>query len=433
MTGSGDILHAPLPPQPDPLPQTPPVPLEAAIDTSMRFLARQPIMSANRHTFGYELLFRNSWENRFSGEGESASSSIVDWAITHGFDSLVGPARPFVNCTRSLLLSRCAELLPKNTVLEILETIEVDEQLLQACRRYRDLGFTLALDDYDFREQWEPLLDLVHYIKVDFSQTSSEDRRRLIARLKGRGIRFLAERIETAEDLQLAVSEGFELFQGYFFMKPIMTARRAPGRSIHQIQLLAEIGKQNLDLNALLRILRAEPAICYRLLRYVNSVSMAVHSTITDIRRAVLLIGTEESRRIIRTALAAELARGSCTEAMERCVQRARFCELLADCLGTPSEELYLMGMLSAVMPLLDLDPKEVVANLPLRPEVLNALLAPDTDEPHAHALTLAIAYEHGDWDAFTQYCQQLCLGEAEIADKHISAVQWTADIMHHI
>jgi EAL and modified HD-GYP domain-containing signal transduction protein len=405
----------------------------AAADGSMRFLAKQPIMTAARKTIGYELLFRATWENRFSGDGESASNSIVDWAVTHGFESLVGETKPFVNCTRALLVSRCATLLPKGTVLEILENVEADEEVLEACRYYRSQGFALALDDYDFREQWEPLLDIVQYVKIDFSQSTPEDRKGIIKRLKPRGMHFVAERIEDADQLKAAVAEGFDFFQGYFFMKPVMTARRGPGKSIHQLQLLAEICKQDLNLESFLRILRSEPSICYRVLRYVNSAAVSSRRTITDLRHAVMLIGEDESRRIVRTALAAELTGGSGIEAMERCVQRARFCELLATDLNSPREELYLMGMLSAVLPLLEMDVKDAAANLPLREEVIAALTDPATEEAHAQALSLAVAYERGDWGTMIESCHRLGIAEDDVAAKHYAAEQWTSAVVHHL
>lgn len=399
----------------------------------MRFLAKQPIMTANRKTVGYELLFRASWENRFSGDGDAASRSILDWAMTHGFKTLVGDARPFVNCTRSIFDDGSVALLPRETVLEILETITPDDNFYRECQHMRRAGFELALDDYDFHEHWDPYLELVQYIKIDITQTTPEQRTSLIRKMRGRKTRFLAERIEDENDLKMAAAEGFHLYQGYFFMKPVMTARRSPGKSVHHLQLLGEVSKPHLDMDHLLRLLRSEPALCYRLLRYINAASMGMRQTVTDLRRALILIGEEPARQIIRTALAAEITGGGNKEVLERCVERARFCELLAPDLKEHGEELYLMGMLSAVLPLLELDPSDISAHLPLRPEILAALANPESQEEHALALSVALACERGDWNRLSESCLRLGLAEDAIALKRQAASSWTSQMVQNV
>ena len=107
-----------------------------------RFVALQPIVQRSRETFGYELLFRASWENRFSSDGDVASQHMVDNVVAFGMDSLVGDRIPFLNCTRDILVRGIPTLLPKNTVLEVLETLDVDEPLLAACRSLRAMGTT---------------------------------------------------------------------------------------------------------------------------------------------------------------------------------------------------------------------------------------------------------------------------------------------------
>jgi len=45
---------------------------------------------------------------------------------------------------------------PQQTVVEILENVEADEDLLEACRVLRDRGYRLALDDFTVRKKWKP-------------------------------------------------------------------------------------------------------------------------------------------------------------------------------------------------------------------------------------------------------------------------------------
>lgn len=45
----------------------------------MRYVARQPIFDREENVFGYELLFRDSLENSFTGDADEASR--VTWTV----------------------------------------------------------------------------------------------------------------------------------------------------------------------------------------------------------------------------------------------------------------------------------------------------------------------------------------------------------------
>lgn len=52
---------------------------------SLRFVARQPIFDRQRRLFGYELLFRDSWENSFGTgrDADAACRSTLDSSLLH--------------------------------------------------------------------------------------------------------------------------------------------------------------------------------------------------------------------------------------------------------------------------------------------------------------------------------------------------------------
>ncbi|HEY9138799.1 MAG TPA: hypothetical protein VIM67_11040 [Terriglobus sp.] len=162
-----------------------------------RFVARQPIVDRMRRTFGYELLFRTGWENRFCADGEAASRHMLDNAVSFGLDSIVGNTVPFVNCTRSLLMNRMPAVLPHGTVLEVLEDVDVDMPLIQACRELAMMGYDIALDDFDFTEKWELLIPFARYIKLDFRSSDAKQRTKLMTRLRYHNIQFVAEKVES--------------------------------------------------------------------------------------------------------------------------------------------------------------------------------------------------------------------------------------------
>jgi EAL and modified HD-GYP domain-containing signal transduction protein len=203
------------------------------------FLARQAIFDQMGELYGYELLFRLGWHNHFTGDPDAATQTIVDNWLLHGFEELTGGFPSFLNCTREALVTGLVTLLPSpSTVLELLETVEPDEEVVSACRRLKRIGYGIALDDFQFSKKMEPLVDLADYIKIDFRLPRSH-RRNTLRQLEGWGVILVAEKIETEEEINIAFEEGFELFQGYFFGRPnIFSRRKTPADATHYRRLL---------------------------------------------------------------------------------------------------------------------------------------------------------------------------------------------------
>lgn len=193
---------------------------------SSRFLALQPIFDGQGEVFGYEALARSSWDNRFTGDSDTATELMIGTRILHRFDELTGGRRIFVNCTREALVKGMLTLLPPSTVLELLETVESDEEVLAACRKMKALGYQIALDDFRRPEEAEGLIALADYVKVDFRLSCKQERSEIIRHLSSYAVTLVAEKIETSEEFEIAIEEGFQLFQGYYLGRPKVFAKR---------------------------------------------------------------------------------------------------------------------------------------------------------------------------------------------------------------
>ncbi len=133
-----------------------------------RFVARQPILDRAQKVFGYELFFRNGVEDYFNADPELAARSTLDSTLLFGLNTLCDGRHAFVNCTRDVLLKDLATLLPSNqTVVEVLETVEPEERVVAACKRLKEAGYLLALDDFVPNAPRIPLCDLADIIKID--------------------------------------------------------------------------------------------------------------------------------------------------------------------------------------------------------------------------------------------------------------------------
>jgi EAL and modified HD-GYP domain-containing signal transduction protein len=193
---------------------------------SHRFVALQPIFDRRRKVFAYEALSRSKWENRFTGDPDTATQTMIDDWLLHGLDELTVGARTFINCTFAALTGGSLTLLPTRTVLELLETVEPSPEVVSACRKMKALGYQIALDDFQLAKKMDVLLPLADYVKVDFRLTDSGQRSAIVRRVKGLATIPVAEKIETGEDFDAAVAEGFRLFQGYSLGAPVLFSKK---------------------------------------------------------------------------------------------------------------------------------------------------------------------------------------------------------------
>jgi EAL and modified HD-GYP domain-containing signal transduction protein len=386
-------------------------------------VGRQPILDASLNLHGHELLYRSGAANEFSGEAEHATRSVIDDSLL--LASPAGDEKLFFNCTRKSLVSGIVTLLPpESTVLEILENVDPDDELLEACRALKALGYSFALDDFVADRSKAAFLEFADYIKIDFMASDFAARQSIHALVAGAPIKFIAEKVETEADVEQAWKEGCTFFQGYFFCKPVMIAPRIiPQNQMVYMRLLAELSREPADIAEIEHLIKAEPSICYRLLRLVNSSLYALPSPISSIRHAIMLIGDDEFRKLVTVAFA-NIAGSSRSKAVTRvALTRAKFCEALAPVLNESASTLYLLGMLSLMDVILTMPMRQVIGLLPLHQTLKLALLGERTSL--TIALDLVRARESGGWLETTSIQESLNL-RGDIASRLYSdAVKW--------
>lgn len=397
------------------------------------FVARQPIFDRDRAVYGYELLFRSGPENFFSHDDldEASNAVIGDSVASFGLDPLIGQSRGFYNCTRRVLLEETYTVLPRErTVVELLENIEPDDEVIAACKTLKQSGYLLALDDFVFRTEFEPLLPFADIVKVDLLGTSPEMRREHSQRLLDRGVQLLAEKVETHEQFTEAAGLGYRYFQGYFFCRPEMVSRKELSASKTQcLQFLKELNRLEIDYDRLEQVIKREVSLSVRLLRFLNSAAFGWRDRVTSIKQALILLGETPLRKWGALVALRLLGDDKPAELISTCLVRARLCELLAPRVQLESREmdLFFMGMLSVVDALVGRPMNEVLEELSVAPEIREALLGADTR--FGHVLALILAYERADWATIEARAEVLGLPEDVLPELFSCSLTWAREI----
>ena len=397
--------------------------------TTSVFVARQPIFHRAKNVHGYELLFRSGRENQYDGtDGDAATLDVIANSFTTiGLDELTAGQRGFVNFTRNLLLQDVANLLPPDQItVEVLENIEPDEEVTAACRRLKDAGYTLALDDFVLTDVNHPLLDLADIVKIDFMATPPEEQKRVAGVLNDRKIKALAEKVETDEEFQRAEADGYTYFQGYFFAKPTMhEGKDVPSNKLARLRLLEQMNRPEISVDETEQIIKQDVALTYKLLRFINSAWFGLRHKVASIRHALVWLGPKEVRKWFALISLRDMGTDKPNELFYRAMTRAKMGEGIAPASGMHkhASELFLMGMFSMMDAVLDTPMSEVLTKLPLDDQVKTALLGGSCPFRWVH--DLIAAYERGEWEKFSNHAGQLNVDESVVPPIFNESIKW--------
>ena len=390
-----------------------------------KFIARQPILDTRLQVFAYELLFRGGPQNSFQPFANAASSVIADSITLFDLEMLTGHTRAFVNVDETALRLGAPRLLPADRiVVEILETVRPTEEILGVCRELRSAGYQLALDDFVDSPETAPLVEFANFLKIDFQMFDARTRSALARKYEDRNVRLLAEKVETESEFREACDLGFSYFQGYFFCKPSMVeTREIPGNKAIQLQLLTAVAAPELRFDIIENLLKQEPSLLYRLLRYLNSPILSLCSEVRSVRHAIVLLGENEFRRWASIFAIISMSAGKSPELIRTALTRAFFCEEFSANAGLREKgaSLFLMGLLSVTDALLDKPIREVLKALPVIQEVKIALCGGTNRFRDVFELVLAL--ERAEWIRLSDTAARIGCDEGKIPDSYLSAL----------
>lgn len=392
------------------------------------FIGRQPIFNRNINVYAYELLYRHGFVPHAVIDDDDAASGtvLVNLLLEIGLNTLVGDHKAFCNFTRGFLLQeKDLTFAAGQLVIEVLESVEAEDEILAAVRGYAERGHLIALDDFVYKEQLRPLVELADLIKIDVLELGMEKVAEQLKTLRAiKPLKFLAEKVETRQEFEQCLALGFDYFQGYFFSKPVVvTGKKLPPARLAMVRLMAELQHPDVSMERIEQVIESDVNLSVKLLRQVNSSYYSLISEVTSIRQAIVRVGLQHIR-----AWASIMIMGSVSdkpdELMTMALVRAKMCELLtrqSHCGDETSS--FTVGLFSLLESILDAPMEQILKELPLSDEINQALL--HGTGCFGKVLSCVQNYEQGNWAAVNACCQ----GREMVVDAYWEAVAWAENI----
>ncbi|MDV7104660.1 HDOD domain-containing protein [Vibrio sp. TH_r3] len=394
------------------------------------YTARQPIVDRNIEIIGYELLYRNSVRNAFPDiDSDLATRRIlIEQFITRQQQILNGKLG-FINFDSVSLLKKIPlDFVEPNFIIEVLETCEPNQELLDTLKELKSIGYQIALDDFVPDERWDVFYPFVDIIKFDLQVYSLDKAKVFFEKHRKFGITYIAEKVETYEEFHLAKEAGFDLFQGYFFNKPeIITNNKITSSLNTSIELCKAIADEEMDFKKIEQIISQDAVFSLQLLNFVNS-SAHISAPINSFRQALAYLGANQIRKFVSYTALLAINPKKPKQLFYMSLQRAKFFELLMTKTSykTMANEAYLCGILSLINGILDCDLDKILASLSLSESIKKALT--EREGVLGLLLTLSEALEKADWGEVTIIEKKLGVDLAVIIECEFDAHLWLND-----
>lgn len=377
---------------------------------------------------GYELVFHSiEPDSGSSVDQEQKGRWLID-AQVHLFGSarLTGGKCSFIPLPRPLILQDFVTILPPTrTILEV-GAEDVSDELVNVCFRLKELGYPIALKGFLPWAPVYPLVSIANILKVDFTKVTGSERARAVSAYAMPTRKMLAEKVETMEEFNEAMQLGYDYFQGNFFCQPeTLSAKVLVSHRLTYLRVMQLLSEADVDFDRVEQVLRTDPSLSFKLLRYINSAVIGVRHHVSSLKQALVLLGERLFRHWLLIAVMTLFLENKPYELLTTALVRGHMCEQIAAAAKLPPDpDPFLVGLLSVLDALLDQPLSEILDELPMHPELKDALMQSSTT-PLGWVYSLVLAYERMDWQKVIKLALLLGVPETDLPVYYERSVRW--------
>jgi len=395
------------------------------------FIVREPLLDPKQRVIGYEL----SWQHK---ENEPVTDAALEALIGFVAENVNDDEHGWLLKDKILFLDAVPDMLstdalfampPERTVLTMKATDLADADVLSAVQGLRAGGVGISIRDGDLAHLGSNLAMSASYIEVRFAGADVGAQARTYAAAKQSNVRMVGRPVATWEDFDTCAALGLDAFVGKLHLTP---RPGAPVKGMNPAQTiilqLMQMVQKNEDIPKIESVLKRDPALSYKMLRFINSAGFGATREIQSLRQAITMMGYAPMYRWLTLLLATASTSGYSPVLMETAVIRGRLAELLGH-KALPrgeGENLFVAGMFSLLDRLLGLPMQEVLDTIQLPDEVVRALLT--RGGMYGPYLALAEACELNS-NLVASLASGLGIHPVDVNKAHLQALAWAQNV----
>lgn len=393
------------------------------------FIGRQPILDRDMHVFAYELQFHQGL-NPNKQTLEATIELIKKTEEEIGFRSIVGDHNVLLSLPKELISKEYLSSFDnyKQLVLEIPNNVTKDVDVLRCLKELKAEGAGVALHDFVDDDSSIKLATICDYVKIDTEAHTEMQMKKMLESLHEKGLKVIAEKVETEEMFNYLKKLGFDYFQGYFFTNPIViNGQKLTGNKLTLLQLLSKVNDPNTDFQELSTIISQDVALSHKLLVAINNPAAMIPIRVESVADALKYMGLKRLKFWVNMLMLSSMEEVP-QELLTTSLMRAKFCELLAEASGHQNDKdsFFLVGLFSTLGAFFKTPIEEIVAEMPLADELNDALI--NKNGPKGDALKVLMNIEQANNTLKSLHFDGLEMGQ--IGNSFMAANAWAQQVI---
>lgn len=263
-------------------------------------------------------------------------------------------------------------------------------------------------------------------IKIDVYGLTADELPGAVMQYSAYGVKLVAKKVETREQLRACQRLGFDLFQGYVLSRPeIIEGQVLSPNKLACLRILERLCDPETSAEEIEDVVKTDAALSYRFLRIAGAgAARGFSRRLSSVREGVVLVGQRRLRAWVTLMLLAD-NRGheGADEQLAIAMTRAKMAELMAmELAPSLAEQAFTVGLVSALDLLLSTPIAEIMKDLSLTAEVEEALL--DRAGLLGGVLEDVLAWEVGGAQVVRSGLEM-----ASISEAYEQALSWATDL----
>ena len=380
----------------------------------MSLIGRQPICDAHYAIIGYDILFRD--EAELSDYSAISISAFVLDRILNGFglENVLGGYLGFLKVDMEFLCSGIVATIPqKHFILMILESSLFHPELENTVKLLSAQGYRFGVNNCILNPETMERIHLLHpwleYVRIDAlrNEYGSDE----FKKLKELNQTLIALKVETNTIFEQYKGYGVDYFQGYYIKRPYTIENESLSMSQEQILQAWNLLQRDADISEIVQKLEQNHVLVLQLMQFINSSYFSFSSAISSVRQVISLVGRKTLSNWLLLMLVSNKADNSTNHPLLLMVINRT--EIITGLLRLSSpkcsrEELdtaYLVGMLSLIHLLLNMDHRIFLHKLHVSDEIEEAMF--EAQGKWGQLLTMTRSIENMDYTSIKPFIEQ--------------------------
>jgi EAL and modified HD-GYP domain-containing signal transduction protein len=343
-------------------------------------------------------------------------------------------ARVSLNIVSESLLQDLLTAQPSaNLMVEIPAFMAADPANVDSICALHANGSTLLLKGRPLQELPRQVLPCFKYSIIDLADDRRINDPAAPAGVT-RSIGHVQSGVRTVADMEASFQRGAEAVLGWPIDDAVTTTAARSGKNVAApgmqaiVELIRQVDKEE-PIEKLEATLKRDPALAFKLLRYINSPAFGLRVEISSFRHAIMMLGYQRLKRWLALLLATASKDVNLKPVMFAAVRRGLLMEELVRSTGDEEmrNEMFICGVFSLLDRMFQQPFKQLLESIPV-PEGVRQALAENTG-PYQPYIELVQAVEGETLFEFRDAADKLMMSVSEINRAQLRALMAAAEL----